>query len=246
MTKPRIFRPGQPTGALAIAALVATLAACQPPADPAGTTEPAVPTDELGQASYSLGYTVADNIRRQFADELDQEAFQLGFTDGYAEADPRVSEEDARAAMMALQTRQQARQAERSEATAEAGAAFLADNASREGVVTLDSGLQYEVIEAGDGPTPDATDTVTTHYHGTLIDGTVFDSSVERGEPASFPLNRVIPGWTEALQLMSTGAKWRLFIPPELAYGDRSAGDIPPNSTLIFEVELLDIAAAEE
>jgi len=246
MTKPLRFRPVPPAATLASAAMLLVLAACQPQAERSATAEPAAPSDELGQASYSLGYTVADNIRRQFADELDQEAFQLGFRDGYAEADPQVSEEDARAAMMALQARQQARQAERSEATAAAGEAFLAENAAREGVVTLDSGLQYEIIEAGDGPKPEASDTVTTHYHGTLIDGTVFDSSVERGEPASFPLNRVIPGWTEALQLMPTGAKWRLFIPPELAYGDRSAGEIPPNSTLIFEVELLDIAAAEE
>ena len=105
----------------------------------------------------------------------------------------------------------------------------------------LPSGLQYQVLTGGAGAKPAATDTVTTHYEGRLIDGTVFDSSLARGEPASFPLNRVIPGWTEALQLMQPGAKWRLFIPPELAYGDRPAGSIPPNSTLIFEVELLSI-----
>ena len=122
------------------------------------------------------------------------------------------------------------------------GAAFLAQNGQREGVVTLPSGLQYEVLAEGDGATPGPTSTVTTHYHGTLIDGTVFDSSVQRGRPASFPVNGVIAGWTEALQLMQVGDKWRLFLPPELAYGDRGAGGaIGPGATLIFEVELLEV-----
>ncbi len=121
-----------------------------------------------------------------------------------------------------------------------AGEAFLAENAQREGVISLESGLQYEIIHQGTGPTPVAKDTVRCHYHGTLIDGKVFDSSVQRGRPASFPLNRVISGWTEALQLMPIGSKWRLFLPPHLAYGDQQVGsDIGPNSTLIFEVELL-------
>jgi FKBP-type peptidyl-prolyl cis-trans isomerase FklB len=123
-----------------------------------------------------------------------------------------------------------------------AGQAFLAENGQREGVVTLDSGLQYEIITAGDGPKPGATQTVTCHYHGTVIDGRVFDSSVRRGQPASFPLNRVIAGWTEALQLMGVGSKWRLFLPPHLAYGNQQVSpEIGPNSTLIFEVELLGI-----
>ena len=122
------------------------------------------------------------------------------------------------------------------------GAAFLAENGLREGVVSLASGLQYEVMAEGDGATPGLTSTVTTHYHGTLIDGTVFDSSVQRGRPASFPVNGVISGWTEALQLMQVGDKWRLFVPPELAYGDRGAGGvIAPGATLIFEVELLEV-----
>lgn len=127
-------------------------------------------------------------------------------------------------------------------ANLQAGEAFLAENAQREGVVVLESGLQYEIITDGDGPKPGATQTVTCHYHGTVIDGRVFDSSVRRGQPASFPLNRVIAGWTEALQLMSVGNKWRLFLPPHLAYGDRQvSAEIGPNSTLIFEVELLGI-----
>ena len=129
---------------------------------------------------------------------------------------------------------------ERNQKMIEEGQAFLAENKKREGVVELESGLQYEIMTEGNGPKPEATDTVTCHYHGTLIDGTVFDSSVERGQPASFPLNMVITGWTEALQLMPTGSKWKLFLPPHLAYGDRQAGaHIKANSTLIFEVELL-------
>lgn len=122
------------------------------------------------------------------------------------------------------------------------GAAFLEQNGQREEVVTLPSGLQYEVLAEGDGATPGPTSMVTTHYHGTLIDGTVFDSSVRRGQPASFPVNGVIAGWTEALQLMQVGDKWRLYLPPELAYGDRGAGGvIGPGATLIFEVELLEV-----
>ena len=127
-------------------------------------------------------------------------------------------------------------------ATPTDGAAFLTQNGQRDGVVTLPSGLQYEVLAEGDGATPGPTSMVTTHYHGTLIDGTVFDSSVQRGQPASFPVNGVIAGWTEALQLMQVGDKWRLFLPPELAYGDRGAGGaIGPGATLIFEVELLEV-----
>jgi len=129
---------------------------------------------------------------------------------------------------------------ERNEKMIEEGKAFLAENAKRDEVTELESGLQYEIMTEGNGPKPAATDEVTCHYHGTLIDGTVFDSSVQRGQPASFPLNMVITGWTEALQLMPTGSKWRLYLPPHLAYGDRQAGaQIKPNSTLIFEVELL-------
>jgi FKBP-type peptidyl-prolyl cis-trans isomerase FklB len=128
------------------------------------------------------------------------------------------------------------------QANLDAGLAFLAENAKRDGVVSLPSGLQYEVISMGDGSKPGSTQTVTCHYHGTTIDGRVFDSSVQRGQPASFPLNRVISGWTEALQLMPVGSKWKLYLPPHLAYGEQQAGPmIGPNSTLIFEVELLGI-----
>jgi FKBP-type peptidyl-prolyl cis-trans isomerase FklB len=130
----------------------------------------------------------------------------------------------------------------RAQANAEAGEAFMAANASREGIISLPSGIQYQVLQEGTGAKPGPTSDVTCHYHGTLIDGTVFDSSVQRGTPATFPLNRVIKGWTEALQLMSVGSKWRLFLPPAHAYGDRQVSSaIGPNSTLIFEVELLGI-----
>lgn len=131
---------------------------------------------------------------------------------------------------------------EKAAANLKAGEAFLATNKERAGVVALPSGLQYEILTEGTGAKPSATQTVTCHYHGTLIDGTVFDSSVQRGQPASFPLNRVISGWTEGLQLMGVGSKWRFFIPPHLAYGDRQvSAQIGPNSTLIFDVELLAI-----
>lgn len=131
---------------------------------------------------------------------------------------------------------------EKLNATLDEGLQFLENNKKNKSVVTLESGLQYEILQEGNGPKPLATDSVTCHYHGTLIDGKVFDSSVQRGQPATFPLNRVISGWTEALQLMPVGSKWRLYLPPHLAYGDRQAGAmILPNSTLIFEVELLGI-----
>jgi len=131
---------------------------------------------------------------------------------------------------------------EKAQANLKAGEDFLAANKQKPGVTELPSGLQYEVLTEGNGPKPSATNTVTCHYHGTLIDGTVFDSSVKRGQPASFPLNMVIKGWTEGLQLMGTGAKWRFFIPPHLGYGDRQVGPtIGPNSTLIFDVELISI-----
>ena len=128
------------------------------------------------------------------------------------------------------------------EANSEAGKTFLAENAKREEIITTSSGLQYEVLVKGEGDSPKVTDEVTVHYHGTLIDGTVFDSSVERGQPATFPVNGVIPGWVEALQLMKPGAKYKLFIPSDLAYGERGAGQmIGPNSTLVFEVELISV-----
>lgn len=157
------------------------------------------------------------------------------FTDISADVFLRASFEKARAS-------KDVESAKLAKESAQKGIAFLAENATREGVVVLESGLQYEIITQGNGPKPQSTDRIKCHYHGMLIDGKVFDSSVDRGEPASFRLNQVIPGWTEALQLMPVGSKWKLFIPSELAYGERGAGsDIGPNATLIFEVELLEI-----
>lgn len=132
--------------------------------------------------------------------------------------------------------------AAKAEANLKEGMAFLEANKNKPGVFTTDSGLQYEIIAEGHGLKPKSTQTVTCHYHGTLLNGTIFDSSVKRGAPASFPLNRVISGWTEALQMMPVGSKWRLYLPPHLAYGSMQVGSIPPNSTLIFEVELLGIS----
>ena len=193
------------------------------------------------KASYSIGYSMAANVRREFGDDMDLAAFQAGVTDQLGGADSQVSEADANAALQALVASRQAAQEAAATENSSVGEAFLAENGQREGVVTLPSGLQYEVLTDAEGPKPSASDRVTTHYRGTLIDGTQFDSSYDRGEPATFPLNGVIAGWTEALQLMSPGAKWRLYIPPELAYGARAQGPIPANSTLIFDVELIEI-----
>jgi FKBP-type peptidyl-prolyl cis-trans isomerase FklB len=212
--------------------------------DAADTSGGELLSDEA-KANYSLGFTMAENLISNFGDSIDEDAFVAGVRDRFADKERAVSMEEARASLNALAEQQAEALAGRAEENLTAGAAFLAENGVREGVVTLPSGLQYEILTAAEGEMPVATDTVTTHYHGTLIDGTVFDSSYERGEPASFPLNGVIPGWTEGLQLMAVGAKWRLYIPPGLAYGEQDRGPIPGNSTLIFDVELLEIAGRE-
>jgi FKBP-type peptidyl-prolyl cis-trans isomerase FklB len=238
-------------GVLAIAAVgVLAVTGCGQTARDGGQAEEQASGDQAvtgdkAQASYSIGYQFADNVKRQLEDSIDTDAFVAGVRDRLEGAEMRVSEADAERALGALMTSRQAAADAQALQNLEAGLEFLEENAQREGVTVLPSGLQYEVIEAGEGAKPGPTDTVTTHYEGRLIDGTVFDSSYERGEPASFPLNRVIPGWTEALQLMPTGAKWRLYVPAGLAYGERPAGQIPPNSTLIFDVELLDVEGSE-
>jgi len=145
------------------------------------------------------------------------------------------------ASFAVIRQRMQVEAQQKAEAAAAEGRAFLAENAKRDGVVVLESGLQYEVLSAGDGAKPTREDSVRTHYHGTLIDGSVFDSSYQRGQPAEFPVGGVIAGWTEALQLMNAGSKWRLYVPSELAYGAQGVGSIPPHSTLVFDVELLDV-----
>ncbi|MFT4759380.1 MAG: FKBP-type peptidyl-prolyl cis-trans isomerase FklB [Paraglaciecola sp.] len=194
---------------------------------------------KMDTLSYSVGVILAQNLKQQGLTELDTKTLASAIDDVLQDNDLKINAEEAqgifREAMMA--------KAEAAKSVNQvAGEAFLAKNGAREVVNTLESGLQYEVITKGAGPSPAATDKVTVHYHGMLIDGTVFDSSVERGSPASFPVNGVIPGWVEALQLMAIGDKWKLVIPASLAYGERGAGgQIGPNSTLIFEVELLKI-----
>jgi FKBP-type peptidyl-prolyl cis-trans isomerase FklB len=171
-----------------------------------------------------------------------------GIADGFA-GKPALTEEEQKAVIMDLQKSAMAKAEEKQKAAAEKISRpvkpFLAANVKKDGVKTTASGLQYKVIKSGTGPSPKPTDTVKVHYTGTLIDGTVFDSSVQRGEPATFPVNGVIPGWTEALQLMKVGDKWQLVIPAKLAYGEEGPGPIGPNSTLIFEVELLGIEKPE-
>ena len=196
--------------------------------------------------SYSLGVNVATGVKSQGIESIDSKAIAKSFKDVFDGNNLEVSEEES---LQFLQTyfkefkaKKQLEDAEKFKALAQEGIAFLAENAKKEGVTSTDSGLQYEVLTKGDGASPSAENSVTVHYTGTLIDGTVFDSSVERGTPATFGVSQVIPGWTEALQLMSVGDKWRLVIPSELAYGARGSGaKIGPNSTLVFEVELLKI-----
>jgi FKBP-type peptidyl-prolyl cis-trans isomerase len=190
------------------------------------------------QASYGLGYNVGMNFSQRGVPELDAESLLAGILDALEGRDPRLDGEVVSAAFNTLQTRANAALAQAAEANLVEAKAWLAENATRPGVRTTSSGLQYEVIMEGDGARPSATSTVEVHYHGTLTNGTVFDSSVQRGETIKFGLNQVISGWTEGLQLMRVGGKYRFFIPPQLAYGPQDKGTIPPNSALIFEVEL--------
>lgn len=195
-----------------------------------------MPQDEV---SYALGLSIGQNFKASGIKAITSEDFIAGLQDALAEREPKLTNERAREVINQLFMRLQQ---EESELSAAAGKEYQEIMRHKSGVVTLPSGLQYEIIKEGKGAKPKATDKVRVHYHGTLINGVVFDSSVERGEPAEFPLNAVIPGWTEILQLMPVGSKWRVVIPSELAYGSRGAGDvIRPNMTLIFEIELLDI-----
>ncbi|WP_215398500.1 FKBP-type peptidyl-prolyl cis-trans isomerase [Rheinheimera oceanensis] len=193
-------------------------------------------------ASYGIGLQMGQQLADNPFDGLDINAVAAGVIAAYTEQDAEVSDEQIRAAFGVISERMQAEQAEKAELLAGAGEAFLAENAKRAEVTVTASGLQYEVLVAAEGEKPTRNSTVRTHYHGTLIDGTVFDSSYQRGEPAEFPVSGVIAGWTEALQLMSPGSKLRLYIPHNLAYGERGAGNaIAPFSALVFDVELLAI-----
>jgi len=194
---------------------------------------------EMDSVSYAVGVWLGQIVKQQGFDQVDVATVSEALTQVMNDGDLAIGKNEAGEI---LQNYINNKKSKEMTVNAEAGKKFLEENAKRDGVVTLPSGLQYEVIKQGTGPIPTAQDRVRVHYHGTLIDGTVFDSSVERNEPATFGVTQVIKGWVEALQLMPVGSKWRLFIPAELAYGERGAGGaIGPNETLIFEVELLGI-----
>lgn len=201
---------------------------------------PDLSSDE-GRVSYGIGRQLGGQLRENPPPGVSLEAILAGLSDAFGGQASRVSESDLSASFQVIRERMQAESAAKAEAAAGEGRAYLAENAKREGVTVLPSGLQYEVLVAGEGAKPSRDDHVRTHYHGTLIDGSVFDSSYERGQPAEFPVGGVIAGWVEALQLMNTGSKWRLHVPSELAYGAQGVGSIPPHSVLVFDVELLEI-----
>ena len=195
--------------------------------------------------SYGIGADLGRNLKR-LGIEIDADALIKGFNDALSGAKPLMSDEEIGQTLNALQQNIQRKAAQAAAAAGEenkkAGEAFLAQNKGKQGVVTLPSGLQYKILKAGDGKKPTENDTVECNYRGTLINGTEFDSSYRRGQPATFGVGQVIPGWREALQLMPVGSKWELYVPSDLAYGERGAGrDIGPNATLVFEVELLAI-----
>ena len=201
---------------------------------------------ELDRLSYALGLSMGNNFRASGIETINVQDFADGVAAVYYSSKPKMSYDEAKAEIQkyftALEAKQQEAAKVMSEANAQAGRDFLDANGKRAEVKITPSGLQYEVIKQGNGPKPDRTDRVVVHYTGKLIDGTVFDSSVERGEPATFGVTQVIPGWVEALQLMNAGSQWRLFIPSDLAYGPNGAGGaIGPNQTLIFDVELLEV-----
>lgn len=197
-------------------------------------------TDEQ-RVSYGIGRQMGDQLLSSNIPDLAIELVMNGLRDAYTQQPSPIDEAAMQGAFQTLQGKMQALAEESARAAGKAGLEFLERNAERDGVITLPSGLQYEVIETGNGATPTASSTVRTHYEGTLISGEVFDSSYKRGQPAEFPVGGVIAGWTEALQLMQEGAKWRLYIPSKLAYGERAAGSIPPHSTLIFDIELIKV-----
>lgn len=203
--------------------------------------------------SYALGMDIGRNITNQQV-QVEAEALAAGLKAILTGTKPLLTDQEVQEAINNLRAEMQAKRAERAKQQSERikaqaeqakkdGEAFLAENKKKEGVITLPSGLQYKVYAEGSGPKPSSTDTVSTHYRGTFIDGKEFDSSYRKGGPVSFKVNEVIRGWQEALQLMSVGAKWRLFIPPHLAYGESGYGNIPPNATLIFDLELLGIGS---
>jgi FKBP-type peptidyl-prolyl cis-trans isomerase FklB len=237
-------------------------AAKKPATTPAAkTSAPPALTTPKDKTSYAIGMNIGRGISKDLHDhfvDFDQAILLRGIKDGLAGEKSLLTDEETNAVLTEVQKEARQKQEEtrkqqeeiakaQGEVNKKQGAAFLAENKAKEGVVTLSSGLQYKILQAGTGPKPTAADTVVCNYRGTLVDGKEFDSSAKHGQPATFPVGRVIPGWTEALQLMPVGSKWQLFLPPDLAYGERSMGpDITPYSTLIFEVELVSIKPPEK
>ena len=238
---------------LALCAALLALGGCKDEEAPAAGAPQATGAAQFTTDEQRMGYSLGASMGQQFRNDrlqIDADALARGVREGFTGA-LSMSEDEITAGMQQLQKshteRMQAEQAELATKNTAAGEAFLKENGAKEGVVTTASGLQYRVLTAGTGPKPGADDTVKVHYTGTLLDGTEFDSSVTRGEPVTFPVNGVIPGWVEALQLMPVGSKWELVIPSELAYGPGGAGgQIGPNAVLKFEVELLGIEAPEQ
>lgn len=235
--------------ALVLAAIVSVGLTPRAEAQDAKAPAPAALADALKEPQAQIGYAIGLNLGaslRRDAVAVDPQMVAQGIKDALSGAQPRMSDDQVRAVLTQLQTDVQTRRAEKAAQAAQAnkteGAAFLKANGAKPGVVSLPSGLQYQILTPGAGPTPKLGDTVTCNYRGTLIDGTEFDSSYARGTPSSFPVSGVIKGWTEALQKMPVGSKWRLFVPADLAYGEKGAGaSIGPNAALIFDVELLSI-----
>jgi FKBP-type peptidyl-prolyl cis-trans isomerase FklB len=254
-------RPLRSTATVLVAGIVllGAAAAQQTPAKPSQSTattthrrtataaaksKPLVLTTEKDKQSYAIGLNVGKSLHRDDID-VDPKIVLQGLQDAMADGKVLLTDDQIKTVMTDLQNQVRQKQEEKRLALAESnkkdGAAFLAANATKEGVVTLPSGLQYKVLTSGTGPKPAAADSVLCNYRGTLLDNTEFDSSYKRGQPATFPVSGVIKGWTEALQLMPAGSKWQLFIPADLAYGERAQGPIGPNATLVFELELLSI-----
>lgn len=204
-------------------------------------TEYSIETD-ADKVSYGIGLQLGQQVKGQSFPDFSLDALVIGLSDVFGNKPLRFPEDEMQSAFAAINQLVQAEAAKAAESNKESGQQFLAENAAKEGVISTESGLQYEIITEGNGSKPSQSDMVVTHYHGTLIDGTVFDSSVARNEPAQFPVNGVIQGWIEALQMMNVGSKWRLTIPSHLAYGDQGSPPvIGPGATLIFEIELLEI-----
>ncbi len=243
------------TPAPAPAAKTTTTAPAKKAATTTGAKKAAVPLalkTPKEKASYSLGMNIGKSLHRGSLEpgDLDMSILMRGLRDALADSKPLLSDDEMKAALTSLQADVNKRQGEKMQvagaANKKAGDAFLAANKTKEGVVTLPSGLQYKILKAGTGPKPTAADSVVCNYKGTFLNGTEFDSSYKRGQPATFGVTGVIKGWTEALQLMPVGSKWQLFIPSDLAYGPQGRPGVEPNSTLVFEVELLSIEAKKD